>query len=62
MKIIILPSGVVLQQFSHLSLTFGGIAIKTNISLNFRIVRKGLHFLSSFFFFFHSHQEEQKRL
>lgn len=35
---------VILQQFSHLS--FDSTGINNGASLNFRVVKKGLHFLS----------------
>lgn len=47
LQIILLPSGV-MQQFSHISLTFGGIAINNDGCLNFSVVKEVLNFLSSF--------------
>lgn len=45
-----MPYGAVLQQFSHLSLTFCSIAINNNGSLYFKVVKKVSFFYTKFLF------------
>lgn len=52
--------GVILQQFSHFS--FDSTGINNDESLNFRVVKKGFHFLSFPFHFFFIHVKKSRRV